>query len=61
LAEVATVTISDNGVGGASVNFGSGLRGLVDRVEATGGSLRVDSPPGRGTTIFASLPLTDIG
>lgn len=61
LAEVATVTISDNGVGGASVNFGSGLRGLVDRVEATGGSLRVDSPPGRGTTIVAKLPLTDVG
>jgi signal transduction histidine kinase len=61
LADVATVTISDNGVGGASANFGSGLRGLFDRVEATGGSVRVDSQPGRGTTIVASLPLTDVG
>jgi signal transduction histidine kinase len=61
LMNSATITISDNGVGGASANTGSGLRGLFDRVEATGGSLTVDSPPGRGTTIVATLPLQGQG
>ena len=36
---------------------GSGLRGLDDRVQAFGGSLRVISPPGQGTRILAELPL----
>lgn len=50
------VTIVDNGVGGADSRRGSGLRGLADRVEALGGRLRVESPPGRGTRIFAEIP-----
>ncbi len=37
---------------------GSGLRGLADRVEALGGSLRVESPPGKGTLLVAELPLS---
>ena len=36
---------------------GSGLRGLADRVEALGGTLQVDSPPGGGTRVTAELPL----
>ncbi|MDX1510901.1 MAG: HAMP domain-containing protein [Nitriliruptorales bacterium] len=48
--------VSDDGVGGASPEAGSGLAGLVDRVEAVGGRLVVDSPAGRGTTIRAELP-----
>jgi signal transduction histidine kinase len=32
------------------------LRGLADRVEALGGHLDVDSPPGRGTRIRAEIP-----
>jgi signal transduction histidine kinase len=52
------VAIADDGVGGAVVRRGSGLAGLVDRVEALGGTLRVDSPPGGGTRVAASLPLS---
>ena len=36
---------------------GSGLRGLADRLAALGGELRVVSPPGRGTTLSATIPL----
>ncbi|HEX6458780.1 MAG TPA: histidine kinase [Thermoleophilaceae bacterium] len=51
-------TVSDDGVGGASVEGGSGLAGLVDRVESLGGKLEIDSPPGRGTRITAEIPLS---
>jgi signal transduction histidine kinase len=51
-----TITIADDGVGGADPLLGSGLRGLVDRVEALGGTLRVTSPPGEGTVVEAELP-----
>jgi signal transduction histidine kinase len=50
------VDVHDDGVGGASQD-GSGLLGLHDRVAALGGLLRIDSPPGRGTRIAATLPL----
>jgi signal transduction histidine kinase len=50
------IAISDDGVGGASPDGGSGLRGLSDRVEALGGRLSVDSPPGVGTTVRAHVP-----
>jgi signal transduction histidine kinase len=52
----ATLTVSDDGVGGADAARGTGLRGLADRVEALGGHLHVDSPPGRGTRIRAEIP-----
>jgi signal transduction histidine kinase len=48
--------IVDDGIGGASLADGSGLRGLLDRVEGLGGRLLVTSPPGRGTTIRAEIP-----
>jgi signal transduction histidine kinase len=35
---------------------GSGLRGLADRVGALEGRLELDSPAGRGTTIRAEIP-----
>jgi signal transduction histidine kinase len=57
-ADHATVTISDDGRGGAAEANGSGLRGLGDRVAAVGGSLEVISPAGGGTTITATLPLS---
>jgi signal transduction histidine kinase len=50
------VSVVDDGVGGADVKAGSGLRGLVDRVAALGGSLVVESPPGGGTRIRAEIP-----
>jgi signal transduction histidine kinase len=54
--EQVVVEIADDGVGGAQVGAGSGLRGLVDRVGALDGELTVDSPPGAGTCIRASVP-----
>jgi signal transduction histidine kinase len=55
------VTIADDGVGGADPGRGSGLRGLVDRVEAVGGRLEVTSPPGQGTRLCARLPTNVLG
>jgi signal transduction histidine kinase len=51
------VEVSDDGVGGADLTKGSGLRGLIDRVSALDGGLQVDSRPGRGTTVRASIPV----
>jgi signal transduction histidine kinase len=48
--------IADDGVGGADLAGGSGLRGLADRVEALGGTLRLDSPPAHGTRITVEIP-----
>jgi signal transduction histidine kinase len=47
------VHVSDDGQGGATLREGSGL---ADRVAALGGSLAVNSPVGRGTTVEAELP-----
>jgi signal transduction histidine kinase len=48
--------VTDDGVGGAALNKGHGLRGLEDRLHAAGGRLRVASPYGGPTTITAELP-----
>src|SRR4051794_39789175 len=55
-----TVEIADDGRGGADPRAGSGtgLRGLVDRVEALGGRLTLESPAGVGTVVRAMLPVT---
>jgi signal transduction histidine kinase len=50
------VTVSDDGTGGADPAAGTGLIGLIDRVDALGGRLTVVSPPGAGTTIRVRLP-----
>jgi len=52
------VEIADDGVGGADPGRGSGLRGLADRVETIGGTLQVESIPGRGTRLAAEIPLS---
>ena len=49
------VSVQDDGVGGASIDAGSGLSGLTDRVAAIGGVLDVRSSAG-GTTVCAVLP-----
>jgi GAF domain len=51
-----TLSISDDGVGGADPSRGSGIIGLRDRVEALGGTILVLSPPGQGTTLHVQLP-----
>jgi signal transduction histidine kinase len=50
------IEVVDNGIGGATEGLGSGLQGLRDRVEATGGTFRLVSPIGRGTKISAAIP-----
>jgi signal transduction histidine kinase len=50
------VEVSDDGVGGADPEHGTGLSGLAARVEAIEGRLEIDSEPGRGTTVRASIP-----
>jgi signal transduction histidine kinase len=50
------VEISDDGVGVADIDLGTGLRGLTDRLAAIEGRLDVDSKPGRGTIVRASIP-----
>jgi signal transduction histidine kinase len=55
------VRVADDGVGGADLTRGSGLRGLADRVEALGGTLRVDSRASAGTRLEAVLPIASEG
>jgi len=59
--EALIVTIRDGGVGGADPGRGTGLTGLKDRVEALGGVMRINSPPGAGTLLRVELPLTADG
>jgi signal transduction histidine kinase len=51
--------VEDNGTGGASMSHGSGIIGLVDRVEAIGGRFSLMSQPGRGTRIAIEVPITN--
>jgi signal transduction histidine kinase len=51
------IEVQDDGVGGASMDAGTGLLGLYDRAAALDGALEVNSPPGAGTTITVTLPL----
>jgi signal transduction histidine kinase len=55
----AVVDVHDDGVGGADVARGTGLRGLADRLDAVGGTLAVHSPPGEGTRLTAEIPVRD--
>jgi signal transduction histidine kinase len=56
---VLHVSVHDDGRGGAGFGRGSGLVGLKDRVEALGGRIRLDNPPGAGTALDIVLPLGD--
>jgi signal transduction histidine kinase len=51
------LSISDDGIGGADPHKGSGLIGLVDRVEALAGQLRISSLVGSGTSLLATIPV----
>jgi signal transduction histidine kinase len=51
------VTVRDDGTGGANPT-GSGLQGLSDRLATFGGRLQVQSAPGAGTIVTATVPLT---
>jgi signal transduction histidine kinase len=54
--EDLVVEIADDGVGGASLEAGHGLRGLADRIQALDGDLELKSPLGSGTRIVARIP-----
>ena len=49
--------VRDDGVGGADLDAGTGLRGLRDRVDALDGRFDVESPLGAGTTVTVEMPL----
>jgi signal transduction histidine kinase len=51
-----TVEITDDGVGGASAENGTGLRGLADRVSALDGRFKVESVVDRGTRVVVEIP-----
>ena len=53
---VVRCEVADDGRGGADISGGTGILGLRDRAEAAGGTLRLISPPGRGTVVAATLP-----
>ncbi|MDT5314630.1 MAG: hypothetical protein QOE74_3650, partial [Mycobacterium sp.] len=50
------VLIRDDGDGGADTAKGSGLTGLIDRVEAHGGTMAISSPIGWGTSLVVKIP-----
>jgi PAS domain S-box-containing protein len=60
-AEQVVLEIRDDGRGGAHSKPGHGILGLHDRVAAFGGSLELDSPPGAGTVLRATIPLGSDG
>jgi len=55
-------TVADDGAGfdAASASHGTGLQGMADRLAAAGGTLRVDSVPGLGTTVSGRLPVPEL-
>jgi len=54
---VLRLEVRDDGVAGARCDGSSGLLGLRDRAAALDGELRVESPPGEGTVVAATLPI----
>jgi signal transduction histidine kinase len=58
-AACVTLRIVDAGRGAApgSLQWGFGLRGMQERAELLGGSLSLDTAPGAGFAVSASLPL----
>jgi signal transduction histidine kinase len=57
--QALTIRVHDDGPGFApdARHEGFGLIGIRERVALTGGTLRVESAPGAGTTLEASLPV----
>jgi signal transduction histidine kinase len=52
-------TITDDGIGfdTSKTNYGTGLQGMADRLDAIGGRLNVTSEPGAGTTVTGTIPI----
>ncbi|MCI0395165.1 MAG: histidine kinase [Chloroflexi bacterium] len=57
--EEVSIAVEDDGVGFETANrwsTGIGLVGMQERIEMMGGVLVIDSQPGRGTSLVATLP-----
>jgi signal transduction histidine kinase len=52
-----SMSVLDDGVGGADPGRGSGLLGLADRVQALGGAISITSPAGQGTSLTLTIPI----
>ncbi|RVU18005.1 sensor histidine kinase [Streptomyces antnestii] len=58
-ADRLLIQVRDDGRGGASLDKGTGMSGLADRLGAVDGLFVVDSPAGGPTTVTAELPWRD--
>jgi two-component system sensor histidine kinase DesK len=52
------LSVSDDGRGGITEQ-GNGLAGIRERVRSLGGSLEIESPPGKGTVLRVRIPLAE--
>jgi signal transduction histidine kinase len=57
VGEELELVVRDNGRGGASLDGGTGMLGIADRVDAVDGTIELESPPGAGTTLTMRIPL----
>jgi signal transduction histidine kinase len=65
--DVVHMIVEDNGAGfdadavrhSAHAEHRLGLVGMAERVAYVGGTLTIESTPGRGTEVFVRIPLTD--
>jgi signal transduction histidine kinase len=56
---IVELSIRDDGIGRANPDRGSGLIGLTDRVGALGATITIASPPGGGTALLVTFPMSD--
>ncbi|MYW11508.1 sensor histidine kinase, partial [Streptomyces sp. SID2563] len=55
------IQVGDDGRGGASMDGGTGMAGLAERLDAVDGVFVLESPVGGPTTVTAELPWRDRG
>ncbi len=52
-----SLTAKDDGRGTKEVQAGNGLKGMAERLKQLGGSLKIESKPGEGFTLYAWMPM----
>ena len=55
-AAAISLSVRDDGKGASSPSFGNGLSGMRERVAALGGELWLETAPGMGCVVLATLP-----
>jgi signal transduction histidine kinase len=61
----AVLSVTDNGQGfpprriRPAAGHGEGVPGMRERAELLGGTLQIESAPGKGTQVLATLPLSE--